>query len=207
MKPYFLATLSPQGDASTSPGLAGFGGSDYRLGPLDVVQLSVFGVPELSVTSKVGADGYLQLPLLGPTLATGKTAEQLQQEITARLAADYLQNPQVMVLVTEFNSRSVIVTGAIANGVYPLKGQTTLLQLIAGLGGFKDSSDSTVLILREQGGKRTAAKFDVRAIEKGRQPDVVLKSGDRIIAGESMIKKGYGYALQALGLAGRFALF
>jgi polysaccharide export outer membrane protein len=182
------------------------GSDSYKIGRLDIIEISVYGVPELSVTAKVGDDGNLQLPLLGQTPAAGKTAEQLQQELTARLGADYLQNPQVSVLVKEFNSRYVILTGAIRNGVIPLKGETTLLELIAGSGGFSEASDSTVLILREKGGKRLAARFDVAAIEKGKAEDVVLQSGDRIVAGTSTIKKIYGGFMKALPIAGVFGL-
>lgn len=197
---------SPQAPTLAVPGLGG-GGDSYKLGPLDVIQVSVYGVPELSVTAPITADGYLQMPLLGATRASGKTAEQLQREITERLGADYIQNPQVIVLVKEYNSRFVVVTGAIKNGIYPLKGETTLLELIAGAGGFAENSDSTVVILRQSGGKRTAAKFDVSSIEKGQSADVTLKAGDRILAGESTVKKYYGFGMKALGLAGRFAIF
>ena len=60
-------------------------------------------------------------------------AEQLQKELTARLGADYLQNPQISVLVKEFNSRYVILTGAIKNGVIPLKGED-LQKIVAEVG-------------------------------------------------------------------------
>ena len=197
---------APQEPSLAVPALGG--NNSYELGPLDVIQISVYGVPELSVTGPITADGYFQLPLLGATRAAGKTPEQLQREITERLGADYLQNPQVIVLVKEYNSRSVVVTGAIKNGVYPLKGETTLLELVAAAGGFeKETSDSTVVILRHSGGKRTAAKFDVSAIEKGQSPDVTLKAGDRIVAGESSLKKAYGIGMKALGLGGRFLMF
>ena len=127
----------PQLPALSTSGMIGT--DSYKIGPLDVIEISVYGVPELSVTAKVGDDGNLQLPLLGPTPAAGKTSEQLQKELTARLGADYLQNPQVSVLVKEFNSRYVILTGAIKNGVIPLKGETTLLEVIAGAGGFSEA--------------------------------------------------------------------
>jgi polysaccharide export outer membrane protein len=199
------AARVPAATGALTPGMTGT--DSYKIGRLDIIEISVYGVPELSVTAKVGDDGNLQLPLLGQTPAAGKTAEQLQQELTARLGADYLQNPQVSVLVKEFNSRYVILTGAIKNGVIPLKGETTLLELIAGAGGFSEASDSTVLILREKGGKRLAARFDVSAIEKGRAEDVVLQSGDRIVAGKSVIKQAYSGFLKALPIAGAFMMF
>jgi polysaccharide biosynthesis/export protein len=181
----------------------------YRIGPLDILEISVFGVPELSGTIEVGENGNVQLPLVGETPAAGKTAEELQKDLTSKLATEYLQNPQVRVTVKEFKSRTVILTGDINSpGVYPLKGQTTLLQLVATAGGFKESSDSTVLVLRKaSGGKRLAAKFDVDQIAQGRAQDPVLQSGDTIVAGRSAIKSTYQLFLKALPVAGMFALF
>jgi polysaccharide export outer membrane protein len=166
----------------------------------------VFGVPELSGTVVVGDNGTVQLPLLGETPVAGKTVQQLQYDVAAKLGAKYLQNPQVTVLVKEFNSRTVILSGEIKQpGVYPLKGETTLLQLVASAGGFAEGSDSTVLVLRKTGGKRAAARFDVSAIEKGRAQDPIMQPGDTIVAGSSAIKKTYKTFLKALPIAGLFA--
>lgn len=190
------------------PGSLGMGSSGgYAIGPRDVLEISVFGVPELSGTLMVSENGTIQLPLLGETPAAGQTARQLQADLADRLGAEYLQDPQVLVAVKEYNSRYVIVTGAMKNGVYPLTGRTTLMQLVAQAGGFSEAADSTVLILRDKNGQRTAAKVKVSDIEKGRTQDVILQAGDRIVAGESWIKKGYGYTMKALGIAGRFAIF
>jgi polysaccharide export outer membrane protein len=182
----------------------------YRIGALDVLEISVFGVPELSGQVEVSDSGNIQLPLLGETPVAGKTAEELQQNLTSRLGAEYLQNPQVRVTVKEFKSRAVTVSGAIGSpGIYPLKGETTLLQVVAMAGGFKESSDSTVLVLRkgDGGGKRLAARFDISSIEKGRADDPIVQPGDTIVAGESAIKKTYQTFLKALPIAGAFMMF
>jgi polysaccharide export outer membrane protein len=193
-----------QADAAAAP-ISGT--KSYRIGPLDVLDISVFGVAELSGTVEVGDNGSLQLPLLGETRAAGKTAEELQQDLTSRLGT-YLQNPQVRVTVKEFKSRTVIVSGDINTpGVYPLKGETTLLQIVAMAGGFKETADSTVLVLRKSGGKRQAARFDVSEIQQGRLSDLTLQPGDSIVAGRSAIKATYSLFLKALPVAGLFALF
>jgi len=184
------------------------GGNAYSLGPHDVIEISVFGVPELSGQLEVSDSGNIQLPLLGETRAAGHTVESLQRDLTAKLGADYLQNPQVRVTVKEFKSRIVTVSGHIKNpGVYPLTGDTTLLQIVAIAGGFQEASDSTVLVLRHTGGKRMAARFDVSRIETGRAEDPLVQPGDTLIAGESAIKKTYQTFLKALPIAGAFALF
>src|SRR6185503_16892552 len=107
----------------------------------------------------------------------------------------------------EYKSRSVTVMGAIGNGVYPLTGETTLLQIVAKAGGFKENSDETALIVRKNGGKTLAAWFDVSEIEHGNAPDPVLQSGDTIVGGKSAIKGAYNLFLKALPVAGVFALF
>ena len=179
----------------------------YLVGPNDVLDISVFKVPELSKSVQVAPSGTINLPLVGEVMAAGKTTQQLERELTAELGAKYLQNPQVTVMLKENNSQRVTIEGAVKNsGVYPLKSETSLLQLVAMAGGFNDASDSTVLILRDTGGKRSAAKFDVSAIKNGQAPDPQLQSGDVIVAGESAIKKGFSTILKALPLAGMFAI-
>jgi polysaccharide biosynthesis/export protein len=177
----------------------------YRIGPLDILDISVYQVPDLSKTVQVGDNGTINLPLVGETLAAGKTAEELQRDLAGLLGAKYLQNPQVTVLVKEFNSSRVTVSGAINKpGVYPYRGES-LLQVVANAGGFKPEANSTVLVLRQTNGKRSAAKFDVDAIEKGRADDPAMQAGDVIVADSSLAKKGLNSILKVLPLAGVFA--
>ena len=91
-------------------------------------------------------------------------------------------------------------------GVYPIRSKTSLLQIIAMAEGFNPGSDSTVLVLREGNGKRSAARFDVDEIQNGRVQDPTIQSGDVIVAGTSAIKKGFETILKVLPVAGLFAL-
>jgi polysaccharide export outer membrane protein len=199
-------TVAPVVGSLGAPGFRSSGG--YTIGPQDVLEILVFGVPELSGTLLVAGNGTIQLPLLGETPAAGRTARQLQSDLATRLGAEYLQNPQVLVTVKEFNSRSVTLTGEISKpGVYPLKGEMSLLQLVATAGGFAEGSDSTVLIMRNTGGKRAAAQFDISDIEKGKATDPALQAGDTVVAGSSVIKQAYKGFLKALPIAGAFMMF
>ena len=72
--------------------------------------------------------------------------------------------------------------------------------------GFKDTSDSSVLVLRTSQGKRSAAKFDVADIQKGQAEDPIVQSDDVIVAGTSAIKQGFNAVLRALPLAGLFTM-
>ena len=108
---------------------------------MDVLDISVFQVPELTKSVQVADTGTINLPLVGEIAVVGKTAQQVERDLTARLGAKYLQNPQVTVYVKEYNSQQVTISGEIKKpGVFPLKGNTSLLQLIALAGGFEDDS-------------------------------------------------------------------
>jgi polysaccharide biosynthesis/export protein len=178
------------------------------IGPLDVLDIAVFQVPELTKTLEVSDTGTINFPLLGEITAAGKTPEELERELTSKLAADYLQNPVVTVFVKESNSQRVTISGAIDKpGIYPIKGPTSLMQIVAQAGGFKDQSDSTVLILRQKGGSRMAARYDISEIQAGRAQDPLLQANDVLVAGTSAIKKTFGTILKALPIAGLFAFF
>jgi polysaccharide export outer membrane protein len=175
----------------------------YTIGPADVLEISVFKVPELSKTVQVADTGTINFPLVGEVPAAGKTTQQLERDLTAKLGDKYLQNPQVTVMISQNNSQRVTIQGAIATpGVYPIKGETTLLELVAVAGGFKDISDSTVLILRTSEGKRSTAKYDVAEIQKGQVQDPTIQSGDTVVAGTSAIKQVFNTILKALPIAG-----
>lgn len=179
----------------------------YKIGPMDILDITVFKVPELSKTVQVADNGMINLPLLGEIAAAGKTAQQMERDLAAKLGAKFLQHPQVTVLVKENNSQHVIVQGAVEKpGVYPVKGKTTLLEIVAMAGGLKQVSDSTVLVLRTSDGKRSAGKFDMSAIQNGSTDDPAVQSGDVIVAGTSAIRAGFNNILKALPIAGLFAI-
>jgi polysaccharide export outer membrane protein len=199
--PSVIQVAQANGDTQATAGA-------YRIGSADMLEITVFKVPELSKTVQVSETGTINLPLVGEVQAAGKTTQELERVLTAKLGATYLQNPQVSVLVKENNSQRVTIQGAVEKpGVYPVKGKTSLLELVAMAGGLKSSSDSTVLVLRHDGSKRAAAKFDVGEIQKGRADDPTMQAGDVVVAGTSAIRAGFNNVLRALPIAGLFALF
>jgi polysaccharide export outer membrane protein len=128
----------------------------------------------------------------------------VERDLTTRLGATYVKNPQVTVYVKEYNSQLVTITGAVNKpGVYPIKGKTTLGQVVAMAGGLQgEVSDWTVLVLRNTDGKQSALKFNVGTIQKGEAEDPALQPGDKLLAGTSAIKQGFNLILKGLPLAG-----
>ena len=183
------------------------GSSAYRIGPLDVLDVSVFQVPDLSKTVQVADTGTVNLPLVGNLPAAGRTAQEVERDLTAKLGAKYLQNPQVTVFVKEFNSQRVTIEGAVKKpGVYPVTGRETLMHYIAKAEGLEQTSDTTVLVIRQANGMRSAARFDLAQIRAGAAADPPIESGDVIVVNTSTLKEAFSNLIKVLPLANTFAL-
>ncbi|MFT7574932.1 MAG: polysaccharide export outer membrane protein [Alphaproteobacteria bacterium] len=197
-----LRRLAHQATVASNPV---FGG--YRIGPQDVLQVSVFNVPELSKAVEVAEGGTINYPLIGETLAAGRTTRDLEISLARSLGAKYLQKPQVSVMITKHNSQRVTIEGAVKRpGVYPLLGKMSLLQLVATAEGLSESSDDNVIVFRQINGHRTAARFSVESVRNGTRDDPSLQPGDVIIANTSASKKLFNNILRAMPVAGLFAL-
>lgn len=112
---------------------------DYRIGSEDLVEISVFEVPELSRTVRVSASGEVSLPLLGALRVVGLTPRELEGDLTDRLRGAYLHDPQVSVFLKEYKSSPVSVVGAVkVPGLYRIQTSKMLIELLAMAQGFSD---------------------------------------------------------------------
>lgn len=183
------------------------GGAAYRIGPHDVLEISVFRVPELSRAVQVGDTGTVGLPLVGEVQVAGRTAREFEADLARMLKERYLQNPQVTVFVKEFNSQRITIEGAVKKtGVYPLRGRTTLLQALSLAEGLDPSADNSIAVLRQTDKGRTGARFDLSAIRAGTAEDPPVQAGDVIVVGASFWKEQFGNFTKLLPLVGVFAL-
>lgn len=178
--PGFNASSGAQ-DASPASELEN---ANYRISALDLINVSVFRVPDLSVEKlRVDASGSIELPLIGSLPAAGMTPAELAQDIRDRLAVRYLQNPQVSVTVAEASSQKVTVDGAVTEpGVYEMTGRTTLLQAVAmAKGATRVANLRNIAVFRTVDGQRMAAIFDLAAIRDGDAVDPVLRGDDIVV--------------------------
>jgi polysaccharide export outer membrane protein len=176
--------------ASGDPAPAGLdgGSQDYRIGSQDLLELQVFGIEALNRTVRVNSRGLISLPLIGVVQAAGLTSEELEAALAEKLAQDYLQDPQVSVFIKEFTSQRVTVDGAVKSpGIYPLKGQTSLLQVLATAKGLTSVADpSSVKIFRVgPNGMRDVQEFDLDKIRSGEVRDPEVRNDDIVQVGES----------------------
>ena len=131
---------------------------EYRIGPLDMVQVVVWEHPELTspmgqyqpAGQRVTTDGTLFYPYAGEIKAAGLTAQELRAEITKRLSDKILNDPQVDVRVTGYNSLKAFVSGAVNKpGFVPFnENPMTIPTAIAAVGGFAEEADPAKMQLR-----------------------------------------------------------
>ena len=163
----------------------------YRIGPLDVLKVTVFQEQDLSFDQiQVDASGNLSFPLIGTVHAAGDTALELSSEIARELGKQYLVNPQVSVSVASSVSQNVTVEGDVKQpGVYAINGTETLLSALAQAQSPTEVAKlDQVVIFRNIEGKRAGAVFDVAAIREGRVPDPQVLGGDVIVVGFDQVK-------------------
>ena len=179
------------GSASAPPSFAQSASSseDYRIGAQDLLELQVFGAPDLNRTVRVNSRGLISLPLIGMVQAGGLTSEQLESSLAEKLSKKYLQSPQVSIFIKEYTSQRVTVEGAVKKpGVYPLKGKATLLQTLAiaeGLTTVANPNDIKVLRTDQQTGSRTTLIFDLEKIRIGELRDPDVRNDDIVQVSES----------------------
>jgi polysaccharide biosynthesis/export protein len=164
---------------------------DYRIGPEDLLEVQVFGVDQLSRTVRVNSNGLVSMPLIGSVPLAGLTAQEAEGAIAEKLASQYMQDPQVSVFIKEYTTQRVTVEGAVKNpGVYPLRGDTTLLRTLAIAGGQGNLSDmSQVVVYRaDASGARVGTTFDVERIRHGEVPDPMVLSDDVIVVNRSPLR-------------------
>lgn len=180
--------------------------SDYHIGPLDKLTVTVFGVSDLTTNGQVDGAGNFAMPLVGQLPAMGSTTAELARKIEAALAGRYLQNPQVSVTVTEAVGQLVTVDGSVTRpGQYPVVGRTTLIRMVATAGGLTDlASLREALVFRTVGGQRLVARYDIKDIRGARANDPEIFGNDVIVIGESAGRKLFKDILSIAPLAGVF---
>ena len=184
-------------------------GAGYKIAPLDTLTIKVVKMPDLSGDFEVDLTGQISIPLIGSITATEYTTAQLDEQLTQKLGAKYLENPDVSVGVKTSSTRSVTVDGAVTKaGGFPVLGPMTLMQAVAQAGGAKpDANLRRVAIFRQINGKRQAAAFDLASIRRGEMEDPAVYAGDIVIVDGSSAKALQKTLLSSLPLANIFMPF
>ncbi len=147
---------------------------DYKIGPEDLLEISVFEVEKLNKTVRVSSQGNISLPLLGVLRVKGLTANQLEKELRELLAEKYLQDPQVSVFIKEYRSQRISVMGAVKEPkVFEVTGQKTILDMLAMAGGVRDDAGHLLFLIRPPALEDEVPEVPERgaASKEGKDPD------------------------------------
>ena len=142
---YALAALLLLG----APGAASQDQPSYTIGVRDVLEISVFNQSDLSGRYTVETDGAFSFPLIGRVTAAGRTVEELEETLRARLLDGYFRNPRITVAVAEYRSRQVFVMGEVRSpGAYPLAADTTLIEILSLAGSLTSQASGIAIVVR-----------------------------------------------------------
>jgi protein involved in polysaccharide export with SLBB domain len=161
---------------------------EERLGIDDVFEVRVFGESDLSNTYRVAADGTIDYPFVGRISVIGMRSGDVQELIASKLKDGYLKNPQVSLMVKEWNSRKVSVIGQVQKpGSVAYFPNMTIVDAIAAAGGFTGiASKNAVTLRRESKGAVQSQNCPVADISEGKAPNVVLRPGDILVVEERL---------------------
>ena len=159
----------------------------YRIGPGDVIRISVWKNPELSGDVPVRPDGKISVALLDDVEADGLTTEELKDVIATELT-EYISNPDVTVVVINAVSKRIFVLGEVMrSGPVPMHTELRVLDAISIAGGFSVFADrGDIRVIRSTSGVEQEYRFDYDAYLTGRAPgtNIVLQPGDTIVVND-----------------------
>jgi polysaccharide export outer membrane protein len=157
------------------------------IGPLDTIQVSVFGIPDLDREMQVDSSGRIAMPLAGTIDARGKTAGELATLVENALRNHYVRNPQVTINIRSSVSQVVTIDGSVVEpGLYPVTNQMTLMRVVASAKGLTEfARQDDVVILRTVGNRRMAGLYNIAAIRRGAYDDPPVYANDVIVVGDS----------------------
>ncbi len=152
----------------------------FRLGPEDIIEISVWGSKEMTSKMPVRPDGLVAFPLIGDVKAKGRTPSELRKEITARLRK-FITDASVTVIVKEINSIKISITGEVNKaGTFKVNRPISLLHLFSLAEGFTEQADlKKSYLLRD--GKKMPIDFHALIREDEFSQNVILKDNDFVL--------------------------
>ncbi len=173
---------------------------EARISPGDVVEVKIFGLPEMNQEVRVSDTGNIELPLIGPVAAQGLTASELEQKIAAALrSGGFMNDPQVNVAAKELRSSGVSVSGEVGKtGIYPVFGSTSLTELLMVAGGLTPKSGHIVTLTHSDQPDKPV-NVDISSISG---QNIAVFPGDTVV----VTKAGVVYVLGDVGHPAGFVM-
>ncbi|HEX7841721.1 MAG TPA: polysaccharide biosynthesis/export family protein [Kofleriaceae bacterium] len=157
------------------------------LGPGDKLNLTVFyGSHSITAAYALDSSGQISVQYIGAVEASGKTVEQVRDDIKKRLSDGYLNDPIVSLTIAELNSQTLSVSGMVARtGAVKFSPGITITEVIAQSGGFTPlARKNMVKVTRTLGGVKETYKLPVELIAEGERPNFPMMPGDEVFVPE-----------------------
>jgi polysaccharide biosynthesis/export protein len=207
------------GDTAAAAGSDNRSDSSLRLGVGDLLEMSVYGVPELSTKTRVSSNGDVYLPLVDYVHVAGLTTEEAQGVIEKRLEdGGFIKSPHITLFVDEYASQGASVLGEVAKpGVYPILGQQRLFDLISSAGGFTDKAGRSISVTHRSQPDKPITVPIARNLTDNPDSNIDVFPGDTVIVRKAdivyvvgevgrpsgfLMDNGNMTVLQAIALAG-----
>ena len=171
--------------------------ADYKLGPGDILKITVFDYPDLSTEERVSESGTISFPLLGKLAIGGLSTDGARNLIASRLeTGGFIKQAHVTVIVSQFMSQQVSVIGEVNKpGKHPMDKASTLVDLLAMAGGVNANGGDKAILIRpdKEGGKETKTEIDLYALFQGNDSKhLEVQNGDIIYVPRAQVFYVYG---------------
>lgn len=185
-----------QADTASLPAL--------RISSGDLLEISVYGVPELKQKTRVDERGSVSMPLIGAVELSGLTVGEAQAELEKKLTeGGYLRNPNVTVLVVEYATQGASVLGEVTKpGIYPVLGERRLFDLISAAGGLTDRAGKLITVTRRERPKEPINLNLTRDPAQSPEVNIEVQPGDTIVVS----KAGLVYVVGEVGRPSGFVM-
>lgn len=140
---------APDKSSASSPSTGPIANSNIKLGSGDLIEVSVFGVPDLATKARVSSAGDIYLPLIDYVHVADLTTDEAQELIQKRLEdGGFVRNPHVSIYVDESTSQAITMVGEVAHpGAYPAIGDRKLYDMLSMAGGFTERAGRSIVII------------------------------------------------------------
>lgn len=177
--------------------------AEYRLGPGDLIEIELFEIEDYEHELRVSSKGSVRIPLLGTVKVAGMTPSELEDKLYDLFRHNLIRDPQVSVLVKEFQSQTIFVLGAVQTpGQFQITHQLSLIDALAMAGGLDlgKCSDHAFVQHREfgsgsdpNGDERQTIEVDLKALLRGEDPalNIPLSGGDMVNVPERLVELFY----------------
>ena len=177
-------------ETTASPASRLLANSNVRLGVGDLIEVSVFGVPDLATKTRVSGSGDIYLPLIDYVHVADLTTDEAQDLIQKRLEdGGFVRGPHVSIFVDESASQAITIIGEVNRpGAYPAVGERRLFDLISLAGGFTEKS-GRIITIEHHGdpGQKVELQLSSNNLAEDTQDNVDVYPGDMIIVSRAGI--------------------